>query len=63
MSHEYHVIARGHTHAGKELAVGAVVPLRESVAKQFPTVFERVEPPKAARPARTSPTAAPAHED
>lgn len=63
MSHEYRVIAAGHTHGGKELAVGAVVTLRESVAEKFRTVFERVEPPKAARPARTFPTAASAHED
>lgn len=42
MSSEYRVIAEGHTHAGKPLAVGDVVLLPAEQAERFPAIFERV---------------------
>lgn len=49
MSHEYRVVAAGHTHAGFPLRVGDVVTLSERRASAFPHVFQR-ELPSAAQP-------------
>jgi len=53
MSHKrYKVLIDGHTHQGKELSKGDVVPVHERTADRLPNVFELVpEPAEEAQPA------------
>lgn len=55
---DYRVIAPGHHHAGKALAVGDVVLLRVDVAARFPHVFARAAvAPAPGRSSRRAPSA------
>ncbi len=58
--HEFRVIATGHTHAGKPLAVGATVRLRADQAARYPGTFAPIDArPIDATPIDATPPAAP----
>jgi hypothetical protein len=57
MLNDYTVIAAGHEHAGKPLAIGDTVSLRAAQAERYPNTFklkQRTTSTKAERPARAS---------